>query len=749
MHLSPWRFCFPLLAALSFSALTGSAFADKPTILESAKIPAKILDKALAGETQSLLVLFEDPDIETAIKSHLAQRGLDVEDDAALALRAGRYRQLKAPVLALLEPEEAELRRDYAHVPMSFVRFHGSAALLKLLSRNEVAAVYEDARLHAVLAQSLPLIGQPPVAQVMGQTGTGTTVAVLDTGVNYARGEFGSCTAPGVPAGCRVAVAFDTAPDDSALDDIGHGTSVSATVAATAPGTRLAVLDVFDGNGAYSSDIIAGIDWAIGNKSAYNIAAINMSLGDGVNNTSPCTLKSGPLGNPFRQPIIDARNAGILSVIASGNEGYADAISGPACTPEAISVGAVYDANVGGLSWTLYPVTGQTSCTDSTTAADKVSCFSNSAGFLTMLAPGALITVAGATVGGTSLSSPFVAGAVAVLKAAFPAETPDQTQSRLAAAGTSVTDSRNGIAKPRLALIATQSAPANDNFSAAANMAGDSGSAAGWNYNAGKESGEPGHAGDGGGKSVWWQWTATAGGTLTVDTHGSDFDTLLAVYTGGEVSALAAAASSDNDGTPGNVSGLDVAVQSGMTYRVAVDGKSGAAGAIALNWSFAPALPVSDLEITLTDSPDPVAAGSPLTYTLTVVNHGPDPAAGVVAILVLDAGTNFSSAGSECTASAGTVTCDLGSMANGEMHSLTVVAIPLAAGTAGASASVGSGTQNPVAGNDSISAQTLVEQASSSSGDDADVPLLPPWAMLLLGAALYGAFAPKRRPLNS
>lgn len=731
-----WRACTLPGALLSIVLwlAPGAAWASAALLApeQAAKLPAHVLEKALAGETQNLLILFEDAAIDADIKAHLSRRGLKVEDDAALALRASRYRQLKAPALALLGTLDAEVRKDYVHIPMTSVRFRGSAALIELLGRPEVAAILEDTKLYPILSQSLPLVGQPAVAQVMGRTGAGATVAVLDTGVDYTLAEFGSCTAPGVPSGCRVVAALDTAPDDGARDAHGHGTQVAATAAGIAPGAGIAAIDVFDGGSAFSSDIIAGIEWVIANRSAHNIVAFNLSLGDGVKHTTPCSNKGL---NPYRQPFINARSAGILGIVASGNEGFVDGISGPACTPEAVSTGAVYDANSGSVGWGI--------CTDSSTAADKVTCFSDSASFLTLLAPGALITVVGATVGGTSFAAPHAAGAVAVLKATFPAETPDQTQSRLTSSGKPVTDSRNGIITPRLDLLAAQGPPANDNFAAAYAISGNSATPTGWNYNAGKESGEPDHAGVAGGKSAWWQWTAPTDGTLSLDTHGSGFDTLLGVYTGTGVSALTAVASNDNDGTAGNASGLSVVVLSGTVYRIAVDGKSGATGAITLNLAFR--LPESDLEITLLDSPDPVTEGSPLTYTLTVINHGPDTAASATATLALDPGTAFGSAGSGCTASASTVTCELGSLANGEMRSLDVIVTPSATGTVSATAKVTGTTQDPVAGNNTASAQTVVEQAPSAAAGDTEVPLLPPWALLLFGSALYGVLSGRGR----
>jgi len=83
--------------------------------------------------------------------------------------------------------------------------------------------------------------------------------------------------------------------------------------------------------------------------------------------------------------------------------------------------------------------------------ADKVTCFSDSASFLTMLAPGSQIMAAGISMNGTSQAAPHVAGAVAVLRAAFPGESLDQTVTRLTN-GVMVTDSRNNIVKPRLSL---------------------------------------------------------------------------------------------------------------------------------------------------------------------------------------------------------------------------------------------------------------------------------------------------------
>src|SRR5262249_12965425 len=89
-------------------------------------------------------------------------------------------------------------------------------------------------------------------------------------------------------------------------------------------------------------------------------------------------------------------------------------------------------------------------------------------------------------------------------------------------------------------------APGNDNFGFAQVITGNAGSVSGNNVAATKETGEPDHAENEGGKSIWYRWTAPANGTWTFNTVGSSFDTLLAAYTGTNLGTLVAVASNDN-----------------------------------------------------------------------------------------------------------------------------------------------------------------------------------------------------------
>ncbi len=85
---------------------------------------------------------------------------------------------------------------------------------------------------------------------------------------------------------------------------------------------------------------------------------------------------------------------------------------------------------------------------------------------------------------------------------------------------------------------------------------------------------------------MWYQWQAPASGTVTFDTAGSDFDTLLAVYVETSGGALSVVASNDDDGTVGVTSRLSFTAIAGAIYYVAVDGYDADTGNIVLSWSF-------------------------------------------------------------------------------------------------------------------------------------------------------------------
>jgi subtilisin family serine protease len=422
--------------------------ADRNFVTVDQAVTAGILDRRVVHE------LRQDGSAE-AIVSVQYQSARQALGSKAFRARAEALEESFAvKEAAALRPagQDVSVLRAYDSLPSTFVRFESLEAVLDVVNASEVTSIRANTPVPVALQQSLNVVRQPQAAAA-GHTGAGTYVAVLDTGVDYTRAPFG-CTAVGVPSTCKVALSREQDGDLEGLLDEGsfHGTNVAGIVASVAPGTKILAYDVFDWKlvdgklelRSDPSDQLAAIQHAIDLKKAgWNVVAANLSLGGGWY-TSSCNA-----GLNFAL----ARDYGILPVVAAGNDGvvngaYRAGIAAPACDANAISVGAVYDSSFGNAAWR--------NCTDSTTAQDKITCFSQTGPNLSLLAPGALITAAGITQGGTSQAAPHVAGAVAVLASAkygsrlyYRAEA-GQIDTALRTSGPSIYDPRSGVTRRRL-----------------------------------------------------------------------------------------------------------------------------------------------------------------------------------------------------------------------------------------------------------------------------------------------------------
>ncbi|HXG48047.1 MAG TPA: lysyl oxidase family protein [Methylomirabilota bacterium] len=123
----------------------------------------------------------------------------------------------------------------------------------------------------------------------------------------------------------------------------------------------------------------------------------------------------------------------------------------------------------------------------------------------------------------------------------------------------------------------------NDAFSRCTMLMAEAGRVGAFSGTATRESGEPQHASQPGGRSVWFCWMPTQSGPVEISTAGSLFDTVLAVYTGASVNSLVPVVS-DNDGLPDGQSRVTFPAVAGTPYRVAVDGIGGTGGVVILNW---------------------------------------------------------------------------------------------------------------------------------------------------------------------
>uniref|UniRef100_UPI00260AAEEE S8 family serine peptidase n=1 Tax=Pelagibius sp. TaxID=1931238 RepID=UPI00260AAEEE len=256
-------------------------------------------------------------------------------------------------------------------------------------------------------------------ARFAGIDGSGYSVVVLDSGIDLDDPFFGpDANNDGVAD--RIVYHYDFADNDADASDVdGHGSNVTSIAASSdgtytgmAPGADIISLKVFSDNGSgFFSDIEQALQWVINNAEAYNIASVNMSLGDGGNYGSPVGLYG------IADELSVLASMDVIVVSASGNSFYeVNSIQGvayPSADPNSLSVGAVYDSSGGGFSY------GSGAIAYSRTT-DQITPFSQRDDNLSdVFAPGAPITGAGAGAGlttmhGTSQAAPHIAG-IAVL----------------------------------------------------------------------------------------------------------------------------------------------------------------------------------------------------------------------------------------------------------------------------------------------------------------------------------------------
>jgi subtilisin family serine protease len=247
--------------------------------------------------------------------------------------------------------------------------------------------------------------------------GSGESICVLDTGVDFSHPDLIGKNLTGV-IDCLGGACLE---DFEVADDHGHGTHVAGIVAANgsirgvAPGANLIGVRVCGTSNCPDDAIIAGITWCIDNSLEYNISVISMSLGSEVLYSYDCDS----IFPTYTSLINLAVSKNISVVVATGNDGSFSGIASPACIKNSTSVAMSYDANVGGICWGGGSCPG-TTCDDATSFKDKIVCASNRNNLTDLIAPGALITSTylgggDATMGGTSMATPHVSGAIALL----------------------------------------------------------------------------------------------------------------------------------------------------------------------------------------------------------------------------------------------------------------------------------------------------------------------------------------------
>jgi uncharacterized repeat protein (TIGR01451 family) len=734
---------FVLLIAATYqvfgqSAKLSLAAADQST---RPKAPTEIRQSLLLGHPQDVLVEFDDTDIQSSTTEMRRNAGVKSDNAATLKFKATEYVKLKQSAMAGMAVEEHEKLIEYSHLPLAFVRIKTAAALDALLAEPRVKAIHKNEIKWPVLdSVSAGFVNQPAV-YARGFAGAGATVAVIDSGVNYTQADFG-CTSPGVPAGCKVNYYANLADSSTNLDSLGHGTNVSGIVVGVAPGAKVAALNVF-GAKTTTTDalIISAMNWVIANKATYNIVSINLSLGDNINHGNGMT---DCVSNAYYSPVFNAGQAGIGVYAAAGNNGFSNGVTSPACTYTITAVGAVHDA--------IHESINFGSCTDPSGGADQTACFTNlpplrftgskyvfDSGYSYVMAPGVNVTAGGITYSGTSQATPFVAAARAIKQAAIPSLTAAQKSlggyiNDNCTQWASVPITRSGYNATAGRLDLTQClSDTYDNFANGVSVGKLTTSNivfSSENVFATKEAGEPNHAGNAGGHSVWADFTTSVSSQVQIDTHVSGFDTLLAVYTGTSVSALTLVASNDDDGSASGTSSVIFQAQPGTDYKIAVDGKNGATGNYALSIKYAS----SDLTLTVNSTE---ISPTKIQYSVYVSNAGPANAPNAKVNINLPTGITFYSVQTgSCSANgSNVVTCLLGTIkAPSGSASATFTANVSSLGNYTTTATVSSDYSDPIPSDDSSTVQTTV-----APFDYSDVPTLPEWGMIVLGCLLLGS----------
>ncbi|MGQ9496049.1 MAG: S8 family peptidase [Thermoanaerobaculaceae bacterium] len=348
----------------------------------------------------------------------------------------------------------------YIYLPALACRLP-NRAIPYLAQHPRVSHIGPNRKVRAFDAEGEALM-QVPAVRDLGVTGQGVGIAVLDTGVDYTHSEL---SPGGTGSGVKTVKLWDAVnDDDDPMDDQGHGTAVASVAAGKTLGVarsaQIVAVKVLNNEGqGDASQILTGLDkvlQSIHQGNPYNIRVVNLSLG-GYDNTNwpPGSGACDSLDPDTFAAFSSLRQAGALVVVAAGNGSCTNGVAWPACLSNALAVGAVYDANVGPVSFEKAQCTGPSGCTDLLTAADQIACYSDSGEKLDVWAPGGLTTAArkggGAVAAhGTSIAAPYVSGVAGLLAQAFPTKSSDDFFNAIRNTGKPITDSRNGITRNRV-----------------------------------------------------------------------------------------------------------------------------------------------------------------------------------------------------------------------------------------------------------------------------------------------------------